>query len=86
LPKAHAWLNNYNREEIIELRDAVNAEYAATMDDKRCGQVEKLRVFLQGDIASITVLEETVYAIPKDPALNEKETKNGAARIFQGRI
>ncbi len=83
MPKAKAWLNTYNPEEIIALRDAPHAEYAATMDDKRRMQIGNLRDFLKGDIASIKVLEEMVYNIPKDPALNEKETKVAQRGFFK---
>lgn len=83
LAKAHAWLNSYNPEEIIALRDAPNADYAATLDDKRRAQIATLRSFLQGEVTSITVLDETLYGIPKDPAQSEKETKVAQRGFFK---
>jgi lysyl-tRNA synthetase class 1 len=83
LPKARAWLTSYNPEEIIELRDTINADYAATMDDKRRGQIRKLRVFLESPVNSISDLEHMVYAIPKDPALDDKATKVAQRGFFK---
>ncbi len=83
LSKAIAWLNTYNPEEIIALRGAPNTEYAATMDEKRRAQIAKLNDFLKGDVASIKLLEEMVYSIPKDPALTDKETKLAQRSFFK---
>jgi len=83
LSKAKAWLNTYNPEETISLRDAPNADYAAKMDDKRRAQISKLREFLKGDVTSIPVLEETIYGIPKDPALADKELKAAQRAFFK---
>ena len=83
LPKAQAWLTSYNPGEILQLRDTPNTDYAATLDDKRRAQIAKLHALLEGSATSITALEEAVYAIPKDPALNEKETKVAQRGFFK---
>jgi lysyl-tRNA synthetase class 1 len=83
LMKAKAWLNSYNPEEIIALRAAPNADYAAAMDDKRRAQVAALRKLLQENITSIAALEENLYGIPKDPALNDKELKAAQRGFFK---
>ena len=83
MPKAQAWLDGYNPDEIIRLRDIPNVEYAVTLDEKRRDQIVKLRVLLEGSVTSIAALEEAVYAIPKDPALNEKETKVAQRGFFK---
>jgi lysyl-tRNA synthetase class 1 len=83
LPRAQAWLDRYNPEEIIRLRECVNADYVATMDDKRRAQIATLRSFLSGAPTSISDLNLTLYGIPKDPALNEKETKVAQRGFFK---
>ncbi len=83
MPKAKAWLNTYNPEEIIALRKAPNAEFAAAMDDKRRKQIAKLHDFLKGDMASVKALDEALYGIPKDPSLSEKETKAAQRSFFK---
>lgn len=83
LPKAKAWLERYNPEEIIALRSAVNAEHVAVMDDKRRAQIAALRSFLTGDVASVKALDEELYNIPKDPALDEKATKVAQRNFFK---
>jgi lysyl-tRNA synthetase class 1 len=83
LPKAQAWLTTYNPEEIIVLRDNINTDYVALLDEKRRGHIKALRDFLQTDVTSVETLEQNVYAIPKDPALNEKETKQAQRAFFK---
>ncbi len=83
LPKAQAWLTRYNPEEIIALRDGPNADYAAGLDDKRRAQIAALSAFLKGDVTSIPALDETLYSIPKDPALTDKETKVAQRGFFK---
>ena len=83
LPKARAWLESYNPEEVIALRDTLNAAYVATLDEKRRDQLSRLWAFLQTDVTSITLLDETLYSIPKDPALDEKQTKLAQRGFFK---
>jgi len=83
LPKAQAWLNNYNPDETIKLRESVNTDYLATMDDVRRSHITALRAFLQTDVSSIDALEQQVYAIPKDPAWDEKQTKTAQRAFFK---
>jgi lysyl-tRNA synthetase class 1 len=83
LPKAQAWLNSYNPEEVIALRDSVNSDYAAALDDKRRGQIATLHELLQGDVTSIEALDVSLYDIPKDPALDEKATKAAQRGFFK---
>ena len=83
LSKAQAWLTRYNPEEIIALRTAPNADYAAGLDAKRRSQIAALLAFLQGDVTSIPALDETLYSIPKDPSLTNKETKVAQRGFFK---
>ena len=83
LPKAQNWLTTYNPEEILALRADVNADYAATLDDKRSSHIAALRTLLQSDISSITDLEEKIYAIPKDLALDDKAIKVAQRGFFK---
>jgi lysyl-tRNA synthetase class 1 len=83
LPKAHAWLTNYNPDEIIALRSTVNTDYVATMNDTRRSHIMALRDVLQTDVSSVETLEHTVYAIPKDPALDDKATKQAQRAFFK---
>ncbi len=83
LPKARAWLENHNPEEIVALRGDANKDYAAKMDDKRRAHIKTLRDLLSGNLSDITLLEEQVYAIPKDETLDEKATKQAQRAFFK---
>jgi lysyl-tRNA synthetase class 1 len=83
LPRARAWLESYNPDEIIRLRDAVNGDYAGTMDGKRRDQIVQLRVFLTGSVADIAALDERLYGIPKDPTLDDKAMKAAQRAFFK---
>jgi lysyl-tRNA synthetase class 1 len=83
LSKAKAWLNTYNPEEIIALRETPNAAYGGNLDDKRRAQIAKLREILKGDVTSIAALDEMLYGIPKEPSLNDKELKVAQRGFFK---
>lgn len=74
LPRAKAWLEKYNKEEAITLRDAQNTEYLAEMSPERRVHITELRTFLIDEsTSSIEDIEAKVYAIPKQPDLDMKE-------------
>ena len=83
IPKAHAWLERYNPDEIILLRESPNTDYIATMDSDRRHLINKLRSFLGNDVTSISVLDETLYAIPKEPSFTDKELKTKQRAFFK---
>ncbi|MDD4615649.1 MAG: lysine--tRNA ligase [Alphaproteobacteria bacterium] len=83
LLKAKNWLDTYNPQEIIALRSIPNADYAASMDDKRRQQIGKLHAFLEGDVISIAALDEMLYSIPKAPGLADKELKAAQRSFFK---
>ncbi|MDR3448162.1 MAG: lysine--tRNA ligase [Alphaproteobacteria bacterium] len=83
LPRAQNWLNSYNPDEIIQLRGEANADYAATLDAKRRAHIARLREFLSGAVTSIADMDTVLYAIPKDPALGDKEIKLAQRGFFK---
>ncbi len=84
LPLARNWLTKYNPDEAINLHSAVNTTYLETMSDEAKALVTRLRAELEtrGE-ATITELEELVYAIAKDPALSESELKKVQRAFFK---
>jgi lysyl-tRNA synthetase class 1 len=83
LPKARAWLFTYNPSEIIQLLDKPNKDYFDTLNAEAKGRIKKLRDFLSGDVKSIAQLEEVVYAIPKQPGLDDKALKQAQRSFFK---
>lgn len=74
LPRVRAWLEKYNPEETIRLRDDVNKPYVDTLESPQNAQVARLRTFLvTNPDASIADIEAEVYAIPKQPGLDVKQ-------------
>jgi lysyl-tRNA synthetase class 1 len=81
LPKARSWLEKYNLDEAVKLREEVNIEYVVTMDEVSKSQVKKLKEGLMESQSSIEELELLVYGIPKDPNLTDKENAP-AQKVF----
>ncbi len=73
LPLAKAWLETYNPEEMIALREEQNTEYWNKMSDKAKDYVRELKQLLDSGMEDIKELEKHVYAIPKDDTLSQKE-------------
>jgi len=83
LPKARVWLQRYNAEEEIIIRDSVHAEYVADMSDDQKNNIRALREYLSGEVASIEDINAQVYAIPKDESLDLKENKPRQRAFFK---
>ncbi len=72
--KARAWLETYNKEEIIKLLEEKNTEYIKTLTESKLEQVIKLRQeLLSNSKATIKELDLLVYSIPKDSSLSDQE-------------
>ncbi len=83
LKKAKNWLETYNPQEIIKLRDSVNNEYLSTMNDQSKEYIRTLNQKLQEKIESIHDLELLVYSIPKDTSLSDKENSPRQRAFFK---
>jgi lysyl-tRNA synthetase class 1 len=82
LPRAKNWLETYNPDQKFQLRDAVNTDYVATLDDVTKAQVVELRQRLSDQSLSVEQLNEVVYGIPKDDALDEAANKPRQRQFF----
>lgn len=84
LPKAKAWLETYNRDELVKLRDDVNFDFVKTMSGK---DKENVKVLIDGlkenKKMSIKELEAFVYAIPKDKNLSDEENASNQRAFFK---
>jgi lysyl-tRNA synthetase, class I len=83
LPKAKNWLEKYNPEEAVKLRESVNAKYLQNLDAKSTEQIKKLRQELEKEYSSVEELEQLVYSIPKDPTLTDKENAPAQKTFFK---
>ncbi len=84
LPLAKNWVEKYNPEEVIQLRDSINADYISKLSDKSNEQIRRLREELKKRTgAHIHELEELVYDIPKTPGLSEDELKIAQRAFFK---
>lgn len=74
IEKAKAWLETYNKEEIIKLLSEKNTEYIKTLNEKKTEQVRALRKkLISNNNASIKELDTLVYGIPKNTDLSDEE-------------
>ena len=73
LPYARNWLETYNPDEMIILRDEKNDAYIRTLSQETKAHITTLRERLEEGITDIKELETLVYAIPKDENLSQKE-------------
>lgn len=83
LQKAKAYLETYNKEEMVALRHEVNVSYVKEMDDKQKEHVAALKELLQSGEKDIVFLEKKIYDIPKQEGLDEKETKLAQRAFFK---
>jgi len=72
LIKARRWLETYNPDQMISLREEINKEYLEKMEPQAVEHIRTLKRSLEKDIPSVESLEETVYGIPKDASLDLK--------------
>ena len=74
LPKARAWLELYNKEEVLTVRESVNSEYAKQLGGKQIAHIRALRAALaKNEKLSLKEIEKIMYDIPKEPGNSEKE-------------
>jgi lysyl-tRNA synthetase class 1 len=73
IPKARAWLELYNPEEMLVVRDTINTAYAEGIAAESKKQVKALAEALEKNTISEDALEEFIYSIPKDDTLSQKE-------------
>ena len=82
LPRAKAWLETYNPDQQFELLEKPNTEYAATLNEEAHVQVAALAEKLANDLLDVAALNDLVYAIPKDPNLDEIANKPRQRQFF----
>ena len=83
LTKARAYLETYNPEEVICLRDSLNTDYIQQMTEEQKDFVRALRQVLERGEEDIAVLETTMYAIPKRDGMDEQEKKQAQRAFFK---
>ncbi len=81
LPLARNWLELYNENEIITLRDAANLSYWQSMDNTAQKRIKTLHSYLASHPhAEIEEIETEVYRIPKE---DTNQTDDKALKIAQ---
>ena len=83
LKKAQAWLEQYNEEEIIRLRESKNEAYFSSLHSQDRSNISKLRTYLEENTeASIKDLDLCVYGIPKNDSVTDEENKKLQRTFF----
>lgn len=73
--RARYWLEEFNRESMMRVRETQNAEYLATMSDEAKVKVRQLQDALSQGMSDLTEINSLVYAIPKVSTASEEENK-----------
>ncbi len=86
LEKAKNWLEKFNPEEILGIRESINSEYLKEMSEKNKDRVRRFREeLLKVDTENIDQkkLEEILYGIPKSEDLSDEELKKEQRDFFK---
>ncbi len=83
MPRARAWLETYNPEEMISVLEGPNTSYIQTLDASARERIIKLRAVLENGMHDIKDLETLVYDIPKQEGVSEEETKKLQRGFFK---
>jgi lysyl-tRNA synthetase class 1 len=82
LKKSQAWIEKFNPEMKIKVRENPNADYFKKLDKEEKEQIIKLKEAMKDklDIEKLTTL---VYEIPKKPGMDEEKKKLAQRRFFK---
>lgn len=81
---AKNWIEAYNSNEAITLRETGNDMYAREMTEKQRHHITVLRDFLKkNEGMSISELEKIVYDIPKEAGVDRKDYSNAQRAFFK---
>ena len=81
--RARNWLEKYNSESMIEIRDSVNKEYVSKMNEERKDFVRKVKKYLE-DNENFTIEELTsiLYEIPKEGTDGDEKLMKERQKVF----
>lgn len=84
LPKAKAWLTEYNKEAVITVRENKNTAHWETVDEKNRQYIKNMCDYLKkNEKPSVQNLEEQLYSLPKKDCTDEKELKKAQRNLFK---
>lgn len=78
-----ARLNGSYLSYIINLRNEMNHEYVAQLNEKSIADIRKLRGVLQQDISDVRELEKILYEIPKITEMTDEKNKKIQKAFFK---
>lgn len=84
LERAKYWLDKYNPEKKIQIRENINAEYITHMEEERKALIRELRQYIQ-DKEDFTIEEitEVLYDIPKKGEGDKKLVQEKQKSFYQ---
>jgi len=81
--RAKHWLEEYNPDSKIEIRDSVNTKYISQMSSEEKDMVKKLKDFLEkNNNPTIEELTEILYAIPREGYEDDKKQMKERQKTF----
>ncbi|GEM_PF-92663 len=84
MPRARAWLEQYNPKEMIQLLEAPNRAYFDQMPEEARALIRKLTDYLKtDDLKDMEAINTAVYAIPKKEGASEAENRKAQKAFFR---
>lgn len=83
LPRAKAWLEQYNPDQRISLLEKPNKAYAKKLSKTAREHVRTLQKSLSGKSESVAHLERLVYGIAKDPKAPDEKNRTQQREFFK---
>ena len=83
LERVRYWLENYAPEKIYKLRDNFNTEFYKTLSKTEQGTLLKLHEYLSGGAREESEIQQFLYDIINDPALEKKQNVEIQKRYFK---
>ena len=86
IEKAKNWLEKFNPDEILEVRETINSEYVKGMDIKEKDRIERFRdelLKVDTEKSDQKDLEQILYGIPKSEEISDEELKKEQRAFFK---
>ncbi len=84
LKKARAWLEKYNPDEMIKVRDSLNSDFVKNLSEEEIEEIRELKKYLEENkVFNLEKITQVLYEIPKKNNTDEKILKKKQREFFK---